>query len=706
MRGNMRAAIAAAGTLCAAVAGAAREQDDTPMAEAVVITATREQQKLVETPAAIGVVPAATVQADKPTHPSQTLRQVPGVSVAITNGEGHTTAIRHPFTTNPVYLFLEDGIPTRSTGFFNHNALYEINVPQSDGVEVIRGPATALYGSDAIGGVINVRTRRPPEVHELYGSLEGGSHGWRRALVGGGAGYGVGGLRADLNLTHTDGWRDKTAYDRHGANLRWDHGGEQAMARTVLAWSKVDQETGANSPLVRADYENNPTRNNMPIAFRKVEAMRLSSTLEWGAGDRLLSVTPYYRHNSMDLLASFALAFDPTVYETHNDSFGIMLKWRQDLAPLRTRFIAGVDVDNSPGGREEDTLVTTPVGSGASRQWFSYSIGTRIYDYDVTYQGLSPYVHAETSPTPDLRVTAGLRYDTLRYDFDNHVALEAVQVGSNFYGQAQDTEKRFERLSPKLGATYAVNAQTHLYGSWNHGFRAPSESQLFRPSRAASLNAARAQTSSSLALQPIKARQFELGVRGQTGLAEYDLAVYDLRKSDDIVSFRDTVSNLTQSVNAGVTRHRGIELALASHLALRWRADVAVSYAKHRFEQWVAAVGSVNVDFSGKEMSSAPRLMANARLTWRPIEAARVQLEWVKLGSYWLDDANTTRYEGHALYNVRMNWQITRGLELFGSVHNITDERYADSASISSSTPVFSPGLPRTWYLGVEAAWR
>lgn len=93
--------------------------------------------------------------------------QIPGVAVAVTNGEGHTTAIRHPFTTNPVYLFLEDGIPIRSTGFFNHNALYEINIPQSGGIEVIRGPGTALYGSDAIGGVINVLTRPPPAQREV-----------------------------------------------------------------------------------------------------------------------------------------------------------------------------------------------------------------------------------------------------------------------------------------------------------------------------------------------------------------------------------------------------------------------------------------------------------------------------------------------------------------------------------------------------------
>ena len=75
---------------------------------------------------------------------------MPGVHVNVTGGEGHMTAIRQPITTSAVYIYLEDGIPTRSTGFYNHNVLYEINVPQLAGIEVSKGPGSALYGSDAM----------------------------------------------------------------------------------------------------------------------------------------------------------------------------------------------------------------------------------------------------------------------------------------------------------------------------------------------------------------------------------------------------------------------------------------------------------------------------------------------------------------------------------------------------------------------------
>jgi outer membrane receptor protein involved in Fe transport len=70
-----------------------------------------------------------------------------------------------------------------------------------------------------------------------------------------------------------------------------------------------------------------------------------------------------------------------------------------------------------------------------------------------------------------------------------------------------------------------------------------------------------------------------------------------------------------------------------------------------------------------------------------------------------MDQANSAKYDGHDLLNLRANWSLGKDVNLFGSIQNLSDERYAESASISSSTQVFSPGLPRTAYLGVEAKW-
>jgi outer membrane receptor protein involved in Fe transport len=157
-------------------------------------------------------------------------------------------------------------------------------------------------------------------------------------------------------------------------------------------------------------------------------------------------------------------------------------------------------------------------------------------------------------------------------------------------------------------------------------------------------------------------------------------------------------------VNAGKTLHRGVELGFGAPVSKTWRLDAALSYAKHTYEDWVIP-GTPTVDYSGKEMETAPRFIGNVRLTWAPMEGQRVQLEWVKLGSYWMDQANTSKYAGHDLFNLRANWALSKTLSIFGSVQNLLDERYAESASVSSGSDVFAPGLPRTAYAGIEAKW-
>ena len=669
----------------------------------VTVTATREGQLISETPATVDVIKEKALREVRPTHPSEIMGQVPGVWVNVTGGEGHQTAIRQPLTTSPVYLYLEDGIPTRSTGFFNHNALYEVNLPMAGGIEINKGPGSALYGSDAIGGVINVLTRRPPRSAELEGSVEAGSYGWKRAMVTGGNAFGDHAFRADLNLSHTDGWRDNTAYDRQSATLRWDSAiGNDAVLKTVATMSNIDQQTAGSSAISKNDYEHNPRANYTPISLRKVQAFRLSSAYEKERGDSLLSITPYYRYDSMDLLANWSLSYDPTRYTTENQSLGAQIKYRKDFPLLRTRLIVGVDIDNSPGSRLEDALTTTRQGTGYTAVYTNYARGPRVYDYDVTYRGISPYLHGEISPFEKLRLTGGLRYDNIRYQYTNHISSATVRSGSFFYGQVGDTDIEFNHLSPKLGATYAFSAALNGFVAYNHAFRAPSEGQLFRPAVAANANAAIAGAQSAMALKPIKVDSYEIGLRGKAGDAvSYEISAYHMIKEDDILSSKNPVTNISTTTNAGKTLHRGIEVGIGSQLSSLWRFDSALSYAKHTYENWVTRDG----DFTGKEMELAPRAIGNNRVTFGHEKIGLAQLEWVHFGSWWSNAANTSKYAGHDLFNLRGQYPLARDTNLFANVHNLADKRYAESTGFSSGNDTFAPGLPRTLTVGIQAKW-
>ncbi len=675
-----------------------KAEESTENSAVITVTGTREETPRAETAETVDVINQQIIQETHPSHPSEIMDRVPGVYIDTTSGEGHMTSIRQPITTKAVYLYLEDGIPIRSTGFFNHNALYEVNLPQAGGIEIIKGPGTALYGSDAIGGVINVLTRPAPLQAEADGTLELGDHGWRRVLLSGGNTWGDDGIRANLNLIHTDGWRDGSKFDRQSASVRWDsYLNNGASLKTVLTGSDIDQQTAGTSRLSESDYNNNPTLNYYPISYRDVKAIRFYSDYEKETAKTLLSLTPYMRHNFMGYMPNWSFTYDPSIKETESNSLGLLAKYRMDFLPGKTRIIIGTDIDYTPGSRLEHSIDAVKTGS----IYNNYTITDVIYNYDVTYTGISPYIHVEVTPTVKLHLTAGLRYDHFQYNYTNNmtdgllVLHPSSMKFSARYNHPSDTRKNFSHLSPKLGAAYEFSKTFNGFVSYRHAFRAPSEGNLFRPgSNAESLN-----------LDAVKADSYELGVRGQptTGI-KYEISIYTMRVKDDLVSYIDPVTSNRITVNAGKTSHTGIELGLGSQLMKTLRLDISYSYAKHNYEHWVQRVGSKNVDYSGNEMSFAPRIIGNTRLTYKPelLNGGRIELELIQLGSYWMDQGNTKKYDGYEVLNLRINHPINTKLNLYTRIMNLADKKYATAASISRGKSEFAPGMPRTFYAGID----
>jgi len=650
----------------------------------IVVSASREVQRRAETAATINVIGAAEIARIRPTHPSELLNRMPGVWVNVTGGEGHMTAIRQPKTTNPVYLFLENGVPTRSTGFFNHNALYESNVPQAERIEVVKGPATALYGSDAIGGIINVLTRAPGDVPPLQLTAEGGAHGFLRLLAAGSHATSSGGVLGELNLTRTDGWREGTAYDRQSATLRWDHRASPATSvRSMATYSRVDQGTAGSSAISEEDFRNDPERNYTPISYRDVQAMRASVAIDHMRGNTLFSVTPFVRWNRMEMLPNWSLTYDPAISETGHSSVGALLKVRRELGRMRARAIGGLDVDYSPGLHREWRV--TPQRTGPV--FTDYTRADLIYDYDVAFWSASPYVQLEASPTERLRLSGGLRYDLSGYEYDN--ALGPLQTGA--HRRPASTSVSYAHLSPKLGAVLAVNDALNVFGAYSHGFRTPSEGQLFRQGRALE----------TVALEPVKADNYELGANMQFSRVRLDLALYRMTKRDDLLAFVHDDGS-TETVNAGRTLHRGVEVGAAVLLPAELRLDVAYANARHTYEEWSTRTGA---DFSGREMEDAPRHTGSAGISWLPTRWSGLSaaVEAQHIGSYWMDAANTQQYDGHTLLNVRAEVPLPGSAALFLRVSNLLDERYAENAAYTAARGAeYAPGMPRALHVGVR----
>jgi outer membrane receptor protein involved in Fe transport len=509
-------------------------------------------------------------------------------------------------------------------------------------------------------------------------------------LATGGFTKGVNGIRADLNITRADGWRDEGGFKRQSGTIRWDGAFSGFTTRTVLAGSNIDQsEAGA---LTQAQFDSRQEINPSPIAYRRVQALRLSSAIEKDNGKSLISLTPYARHNVLEIMPSWQLTFNQQIWDTRNNSVGMLAKYRRDFDPMRTRVIVGADLDLSPG-----SFVANKITSTASSGIFStYTTGEKQYDYDVTYRQASPYLHTEFSPIRKLRLDAGVRYDASGYHYDTK--LDPIQTGR--WRRPADTTVNYTRLSPKFGATFDVGRGINLFASYREGFRAPGQSQLFQQG---------SNVKSTVGLKPVTAKSIEGGTRGQVGgRFLYSVSLYDMTIQNDILSILDAEGAQTTS-NAGETRHRGVEVSAGTMITSQVRFDAAYSTSKQTYEEWVIPVSGKNVSYAGKTIEVAPHTLTNLLLTYSPnvLNGGRVAAEWSMTGQYYGDPENTQKYDGFDVVTLHGNYVIRNIGEFFVRVTNVTNEKYAEVATYNAFNKwQYTPGTPRSVFAGLRYNWQ
>jgi outer membrane receptor protein involved in Fe transport len=363
--------------------------------------------------------------------------------------------------------------------------------------------------------------------------------------------------------------------------------------------------------------------------------------------------------------------------------------------------VGGVDVDYSPGSFSAQRITVSPTGPDAVYSTFTRS--NMQYDYDVTYLQASPYVHLETSPIAKLRVDIGLRGDVSGYDYRSNLA----PLATGQFRRPEDTEVRYARVSPKLGAVYEFTPRLAWYGSYRQGFRAPSQGQLFQQNSAAN----------TVDLKPVTVQSAETGIRGQLGARfAYQASLYDMTISNDILTFV-TASNTREATNAGETRAKGVELGVTAMLTARLRLDASYSNASQRYVRWIpqaarTASGTTpavpEVNYSGNRMEQAPVDLANALLTWTPamLKGGRLAAEWSHTGRYAMDPANLRMYGGHQVVHLHANAFILPQVEAFARVTNLTNRAYAELASFDQFQGVlYTPGAPQTVFVGMRYGW-
>lgn len=663
-----------------AVAAGSGAQETQVELEEMVVSASRVQERIKDTSATVNALSAGQLDDVKFRNPQEILARIPGLYSHNFGNESELTSIRVPtHFTNPYTLVLLDGVPIAGYGSGSSGQFADIDSRTIARVEVVKGPSSALYGSNAIGGVINLITRRPWDRARTDFSLEAGQDGRWRGW--GAASLGDEGLGGSLDLSYQDneGWRQHNRFEKRSGRFQVFRT-TGAEGELVFKLDYVDREGQTAGSLAQAEFSADWRQSYHTFAFANTE--RYAPTLSWrgGVGAGRVSATLGYRDVRDETIADYSIRQQgPTYVGSRNQSRdragNFQLVYHRFFDFLDTRLVAGLDAET--GSDAADTWDLSVQRDADTRLYTGYTTIGLGKSYDIDTRVAAPYLQWEGRLREGLKLNVGGRFDSTTYDVRDKLTDTAAT-------------SEFSQVTPKVGAVYDFSPAINSYLSFSQGFVVPTTSQLLTSSWANS------------DLDPEHADNWELGVRTarRDGRLRLEVAVYRMEIRDKIIT-RNVSAWVKQYANAGRTRQKGLEVVGA------WvpveGLDLALAYtrADNKFQEYADGT----VDYAGNVMPRSPDHRVNLRAAVKPASGWRMELEMDAVSAVFADDANLYRYKRPPLLNLRASWR--RGdWSVWGHVLNLADRKYASYVSDSTAEGMtFYPGAPLTLYAGLSHAW-
>lgn len=682
------AAMTGAAALTTAPSAMAAEER---LLEQIIVSASRTEQAGGPLALAWSQIDADAIQDTAAVHINQLMQRSAGVWISRGNGQESLPSLRSPVLTGAggcgAFFMAWDGIALRAPGFCNVNQLFDVNSEQARSIEVIRGPGTAVYGANALHGVLNTLTADPRRGAAQRYALEAGPNDYYRGRVELRADAGAHALGVFFNGTSDGGYKDDAGFDQQKLTLRHDFDGDTWEVSNALESTNLNQETAGFVQGFEA-YEDGARKreNPNPEAYRDSFALRAYSRWEREVNTGTLRITPYVRRTRMTFLQHF-LPWQP-VEKNGQDSLGLQLSLSGSNTTLDWQL--GLDMD-----------FTEAYLSEVQAEPFSPNQPAGVhYDYEVDAVSVAAYAQLEWQPTPSLTLTGGVRLEQNDYDYDNRTgdgsACGPDATNCRFFRPA-DRNDDFFNGSVNLGLSYALSEQQRVYVRVAQGFRPPQAAELYRLQSG--------QENADLDSETM--RSLDIGLRGQRGGFSYDVALFTMRKDD--VIFQDANR---QNVSGARTTHEGLELSLRWQGESGWYAGLDGTFARHRYDSDPSLLGS-RLDIEGNDIDTAPRHFGSARVgrDWSLDTGAgggrtlRSELEWVHMGRYYLEPDNAHEYAGHELLNLRLRMQFSARTSASLRVTNLLDEDYAERADFGFGSYRYFIGEPRGAYVEVDYAF-
>ena len=668
---------------------------DTHREDTLVVTAQKQEEKIIEVPASVSVLTGEAIDDADIRDTRELLRYIPNLH-ARDSGSEHVIIIRG--------VSSYSGSLVSPAGYYVDDIPYPLQVMHNtdfldvERVEVLRGPQGTLYGKNSESGLVHVITRAPD--NEVRGRVRVGAANYERfdagALISGPivkdrlfASFQVQGLQSDGYVENIMTGNDEAASQEHlsgRTRIRWTPTPDWEIEYLADALHHDDgygifrfYEGAFTSPFhtINQDIDNQSKEEDATT-----HSLRLNHV-----GDLFdMTLVTGYQDYSMDAFG------DRWLFPMNNGTNLFSYGSRQTTSELRI---------SSPKGAERWKWLV-----GVSTGFEETEYGADVHDENATLVSFrrsdlgidsqAVFGQFTWNVMGNWFFTAGGRFDHQSVDGDIDETKEGTPM--DFEGDVSFTE-----FLPKVALRYSPLEDLSIYTSASKGFMAGGINVW-----------GGLDVPESIEYDPEYTWNYEIGMKGRffDRRLDLDLALFYIDITDKQVSEMDVQYEQSIIRNVASATSMGAELSFAAHLTPGLDLLGGVGVIESEIDDWTAEenVGTpsvpnvITVDYSGNKLQNVPEYTASLGLLYRASSGFFGRVDVLGQGKFYGDPKNESRQDAYALVNAKIGYETDFwDVALWGK--NLNDEEYSTYvAPFGNYGMMARDGAPLTF--GVTANWR
>ncbi len=591
-----------------------------------------------------------TIEASHQNELEEVLKSIPGVEISSTGGPGGQTSIFMRGADSKTLLVLIDGIMVNDPGQPNRGAnIANITLESVERIEVLRGPQSVLYGSNAVSGVINIITKKGSAQPESFIATEGGSYNTTKVYGGTRGQTGALDYSVDFSKIQSSGF--STA---NKGNPNIDHGGN---TQEPDAWK--NQSVG-----FKLGYQLSKNSKFKLTAREILSDKQLDDSGPGFMGDRFDGYPPNpnprgnkQKHQSSDQLF-WSLGLEQKFFNGELDS---------SLTVKNTRIARGLY--DQEGEKTNDFNGTAQDVSWQGSFFFGYSQQLTL-GLGQLNEGLTQNSYSSGQATEDVQQTVSTTSFWAQDQYWNG-PLEVI------FGVRQDEHEKFGKVQTyRLAPSYLfLNSGTKLKASYGTGFRSPSLYELYGTYTSFGTLV----TLGNENLTPEISTGWDVGLEQEMGKFQLSATYFQMDFTDRIEFVYNPATFVGAYQNTqGATQTKGTEVELTGQPAEGWVMGINLNQ-------------TLTADPNGEPLVRRPKQAIKATGDWNPIPKLKFHAAWRGIGKRkaWTGaydkEGNQVAYlNAYQVINLAVSWRFSSMLELYGRIDNLADTNYEEAWSYAT----------------------